>query len=170
MLDKLLFNLLVSTRGHSAQFQWRHLWPLASREMSCSSCSLRARLISEMNSIRTGNPSSLPDLRSLAENLTKQPDTIQKCLKGNISQVSQEDEVSSSAQEPRAQPILVNICSKSRRNVISLAQNFWPTSISCLATPLLPIPYEALVLASSSILCTTKLKILRQSSTDCGVL
>ena len=129
------------------------------------------KIISEIDSIRrTGSPSSLPDLRSLAENLTKQSDTIHKCLKGNTSQVSQEDEVSSSAQEPRAQLILVSICSKSHRNVISLAQNFWLTSISCLATPLLPISCEALVLASSSILCTTKLKILRQSSTDCGVL
>lgn len=125
------------------------------------------KIISEMNSIRTGSPSSLPDLRSLVENLTKQSDTIHKCLKGNTSQVSQEDEVSSSAQ--RAQLIFVSICSKSRRNAISLAQNFWPTSISCLATPP-PIPCEALVLASSFILCTTKLKILRQSSTDCGVL
>lgn len=39
------------------------------------------KIISEMNSIRTGSPSSLPDLRSLVENLTKQSDTIHKCLK-----------------------------------------------------------------------------------------
>ena len=56
------------------------------------------KLISETASIRkTGNPSSLPDLRTLTESLTKQSDTICKCLTGNTSYVSQEDKVSSKA-------------------------------------------------------------------------
>lgn len=55
------------------------------------------KLISETNSIRrTGSPSSLPGLRSLAENLTKQADTIHKCLKAGNATLAQEDQVSPS--------------------------------------------------------------------------
>lgn len=52
-------------------------------------------LISEADSIRkTGSPSSLPDLRFLTESLTKQSETINKCLQGNATQMSDEDRVS----------------------------------------------------------------------------
>ena len=54
------------------------------------------KMISEIQTIlRTGSPTSLPDLKNLTEELMKQSDTIHSCLNDNNSQRSPEDEVRS---------------------------------------------------------------------------
>jgi hypothetical protein len=53
------------------------------------------KLISEAESIRkTGSPASLPELQRLTESLTKQSDSINKCLRNTVSTLSQEEQVS----------------------------------------------------------------------------
>lgn len=52
------------------------------------------KLISEAHSIkRTGNPSSIPDLKILAETLTKESESIHETLKGSNATLSKDDQV-----------------------------------------------------------------------------
>jgi hypothetical protein len=55
------------------------------------------KLIAEAHRIRqTGSPSSVPDLRDLAQTLITQADTIYKCLKSNSTTLAKEDQVGDS--------------------------------------------------------------------------
>lgn len=52
------------------------------------------KLIEDANSIKdNGTTSSIPDLRKLAEDLTKQADDFRKHLRGNNAALRQDDEV-----------------------------------------------------------------------------
>lgn len=52
------------------------------------------KLISEAESIRkTGSPASLPELKNLTESLTKQSESINNCLRSNVSTLSGEEQV-----------------------------------------------------------------------------
>jgi hypothetical protein len=53
-----------------------------------------SKLIAEAKSIRdTGSVSSIPELRKLAEDLTKQAEDFQKSLRGNNATLRKDDQV-----------------------------------------------------------------------------